>query len=761
MKKLLLLLCLNVFIILSTVQVMAEEKYAYVLKEDGTAEISGYSGTEEDITIPETIDGYKVTSIGAGAFKGNVTIKNLIIGENITYIGFEAFADCDKLTSVSICGDIEWGLEIASYKNSTPVMSNGVFAYCDKLNKVDLGNKLRSVPAGFTFGCISMKKIEIPPKVGDIGEGAFGYWEKNTTAQNPGDPEYIIKKGIEFYGYLRSVAEYYADFIEPDIILHLHTYEDDLIEQYYMDVNQDGKSNSRDALLVLKASADLIKFNYNEKMTGDADENGIINAEDALLILKKSAGINSRLKELIPGSNDYTYAMHEEGSNLLMFESYYNDMLITEPQENTEVLWADFAEEIESIAIHSAGDAVIETGVFDMFTNLKEIYFYCEDALQLDMDAINNENKAQIVVYGYSGTDAESFAISNDMRFEAIDCTQTQKVEGTDIYWSYDAEKKELFVGGNGAIEDCYFDYTLPMFGLDIDERTPWSIVEKQAEVIVIGDGITDIGKYAFKESYSMKVMYIPASVQTMSRIDEVWPREGADEMFICEPGSAAETYFIDYEYTYRTKKADAYLLKTNGYEYIAFADGTAEIVKYNGTEADIVIPEYLGEYKVNSIFRKAFEGNDYIKTLEIGEHIENVGFEAFISCPALESVKISGDIKWDIKNTQYANWAPYEANGVFAYCKSLKEIDLGNKLTTIPGGFTYGCTLMTKITVPESVVEIGSTALAYWRRVISDPDAVGSSSHGILSSAVIEGYSGSAAEEYANYTKVNFVTIK
>ena len=42
--------------------------YSYTILEDGTAEITNYGGGKQNLTIPETLDGITVSSIGYGAF---------------------------------------------------------------------------------------------------------------------------------------------------------------------------------------------------------------------------------------------------------------------------------------------------------------------------------------------------------------------------------------------------------------------------------------------------------------------------------------------------------------------------------------------------------------------------------------------------------------------------------------------------------------------------------------------------------------------
>ncbi|MCC7261928.1 MAG: choice-of-anchor D domain-containing protein [Candidatus Latescibacteria bacterium] len=57
------------------------------------------------------------------------------------------------------------------------------------------------------------------------------------------------------------------------------------------DVNGDGKSNSADAVLVLRYSAGLITLRAAQQWAGDVNGDGKTNAADAILILRKSVGL--------------------------------------------------------------------------------------------------------------------------------------------------------------------------------------------------------------------------------------------------------------------------------------------------------------------------------------------------------------------------------------------------------------------------------------------------------------------------------------
>ena len=76
MKKMLTLLIALLMASVMLTCAVAEDKptvytcgdFKYTLQEDGTAEITAYTGKAAELTIPATLDGHSVTSIGDRAF---------------------------------------------------------------------------------------------------------------------------------------------------------------------------------------------------------------------------------------------------------------------------------------------------------------------------------------------------------------------------------------------------------------------------------------------------------------------------------------------------------------------------------------------------------------------------------------------------------------------------------------------------------------------------------------------------------------------
>ena len=66
--------------------------FEYEYLDDGTIEITGYTGKEKVLTIPTTIHGVPVTSLGEWAFAFDSHIKTLIVPEGVTNIAANVFS---------------------------------------------------------------------------------------------------------------------------------------------------------------------------------------------------------------------------------------------------------------------------------------------------------------------------------------------------------------------------------------------------------------------------------------------------------------------------------------------------------------------------------------------------------------------------------------------------------------------------------------------------------------------------------------------
>ena len=77
-----------------------EGDYTYTVSSDtNTAIITGYTGSDSAMVIPDTLGGYPVTGIGDEAFKNKTVLLNVVVADGVTTIGSRAFENCSSIAS--------------------------------------------------------------------------------------------------------------------------------------------------------------------------------------------------------------------------------------------------------------------------------------------------------------------------------------------------------------------------------------------------------------------------------------------------------------------------------------------------------------------------------------------------------------------------------------------------------------------------------------------------------------------------------------
>ena len=202
--------------------------------QPGTAEVNGilsssgsirsYSGTDTELEIPAMIGEYNTVYIGGNAFKGNTTLKKVVIPEGVTEIQGGAFEDCtaleevvlpdtlnfvyvnafrncpnlkdvklpDSVTFVGASAFAESGqgtftgsaaaydrrcfadtaFETITLPNGADISADHMF-YQTKASKVELPGDLEVLGEGAFSNTANIHEIELPETVRTIGRGAF------------------------------------------------------------------------------------------------------------------------------------------------------------------------------------------------------------------------------------------------------------------------------------------------------------------------------------------------------------------------------------------------------------------------------------------------------------------------------------------------------------------------------------------------------------------------------------------------------------
>ena len=122
------------------------EGFVYTLNEDGTAEITGYTGKEKKLSVPAQLDGHTITSIGEKAFQHQKALEEITIPETVKAIHSHAFSHCDSLTALNLPDTLE-------------TIDNGAFEFCSKLSEVNIPDSVISFGKSVFHGCTGLKKV--------------------------------------------------------------------------------------------------------------------------------------------------------------------------------------------------------------------------------------------------------------------------------------------------------------------------------------------------------------------------------------------------------------------------------------------------------------------------------------------------------------------------------------------------------------------------------------------------------------------------
>lgn len=188
--------------------------------------VTGYTGTDKDIVIPKTIEGYKVSRIAAKAFAGSElqsvdiqaeitslsesafecsTVQRVVLPNTLKDIGARAFYQCRSLTTINFCeglqkigseafsatqlGDITLPSTLtsigsysfaSSFGNITSVKFTGptsigsdTFQSLTSLKSVDLGDKSTLIGGSAFYCCSNLTEVKLSPN-NYFGSGGIG-----------------------------------------------------------------------------------------------------------------------------------------------------------------------------------------------------------------------------------------------------------------------------------------------------------------------------------------------------------------------------------------------------------------------------------------------------------------------------------------------------------------------------------------------------------------------------------------------------------
>ena len=152
--------------------------FRYLEEIDGYVLLS-YSGMDEELVIPEEINGTPVLRIGALAFANGSTLKRITVPNSVVKIYKGAFAGCTNLEEITLPYIGETPNSYGSYDTRFDYIFKTAEAHHTQpcvpttLQKVTVTQQTYYRMSAF-YGCASVKTVVLPSETTELGESVFG-----------------------------------------------------------------------------------------------------------------------------------------------------------------------------------------------------------------------------------------------------------------------------------------------------------------------------------------------------------------------------------------------------------------------------------------------------------------------------------------------------------------------------------------------------------------------------------------------------------
>ena len=190
----------------------ADGNYQYLVlsQEDKTIRLNSIYNVSANITIPSTIDGYTVTTIGNGGtgivsnLYGPATVQSITIPDTVTTVNAYAFNNMTNLSNVSIPSSVNeiysdsfyntgilnnnssdilyvgnWiikantGISSASIKSGTVGIAARAFKSCKGISSITLPASVKTICTRAFDSCTGLGSVTIQGDLEYVGDGAF------------------------------------------------------------------------------------------------------------------------------------------------------------------------------------------------------------------------------------------------------------------------------------------------------------------------------------------------------------------------------------------------------------------------------------------------------------------------------------------------------------------------------------------------------------------------------------------------------------
>ena len=594
------------------------------------------------ITIPDS-----VTSIGTSAFNGCISLPSITLPDSVTSIGNFAFEWCSGLSSITLSNNITsigdfafHGCPLTSITIPDSVTSIGEMAFhsCSNLKSITIPDSVTSIESAVFYNCTSLTSITIPDSVTSIGEYTFSECSSLT--------------GITIPDSVTSIGRY--AFSECSSLTGI-TIPDSVTSIGY-------------AVFEKCTNLQTISLSCKSSLK-KSDFGGQANLVSVSHTLKKTAAKAATCTK--DGNKEYWTCEHC-GKYFLSDD--------TNPETATAV------ELSETVIPASHKLTKVEAKAATCTEKGNKEYWTCEHCKKYFLSDDTNPETATAVEQ--SETILPALNHKNAIIQNATEPTETEPGYSGDrycpdcdtvlekgyTYWIEDNLTWKLYadgtlnISGKGAMKDYSYDSNQsPVYN------------NSNVKKVVIEDGVTSIGAYAFYECSSLTSITIPDGVTSI----------GISAFRNC---SSLTSITIPDSVTSIGNSAFYYCKSLTNITIPDSVTSIGNFAFYNCRGlTSITIPD-----SVTSIGKSAFSLCSSLTSITIPDSVTSIGESAFDSCRSLISITIPDSV------TSIEKYAFYG-------CSSLTSITIPDSVTSIGKYAFYNCSGLTSITIPDSVTSIGN----------------------------------------------------
>lgn len=269
---------------------------------------------------------------------------------------------------------------------------------------------------------------------------------------------------------------------------------------------------------------------------------------------------------------------------------------------------------------------------------------------------------------------------------------------GDNLTWTCDS-RFGLKIEGTGAMANYEKND-----GAMLTSTAPWYMYKDQIKSIIVSEGVSTIGSYAFTGLNKVTSVSIPTNSLNTIRTFAFWGCTSLTKISLPESLTVCETAAF----------------RLCGLKEVGIPRSLSTIPSQAFHQCNEL--EYVYLNKVSKIGSFAFSNCPKLQSANLPSTLVSLGDNAFEGTPALESVDLREGLKEigqdvfknsGIKTATFFGCPDKINSGMFNGCKNLTEVKLPEGLQTIADKMFMNCTSLSDITLPASVTSIGEQAFA------------------------------------------------